>query len=266
MPNARGQPLIGLLVVLAIMLVMGVILSNSINKATTGAGSTTSGSVTSFKDSQFLLSLYQSLAVASQLEGQGRFLVPSELTRRNDPRDNTTASFFSAMIAQNSIPPAQLFSANEMSPYLRPDDDYNYHSYSPGDDAYWDPDFAADLSWESNASFAHVPLHGNRLLETWRFTVGSRTPLLSNRGPKDGVENPESWTYGRNGKWAGHVVFADGHVEFVETFTLNGIFFESGGQHLPDNLFRMEQGAEGLDVILSFTQEMTEDGPVLQFD
>ena len=108
---ARGQSLIGLLVVVALMLVMGVILSNSINKATTGAGSTTAGSVTSFQDNQYLLSLYQSLAVSSQLEGQGRFLVPSELTRRNDPRDNTTANFFSALIAQQSIPPAQLLSA-----------------------------------------------------------------------------------------------------------------------------------------------------------
>ena len=266
MPNPRGQTLIGLLIVVALMLVMGVILSNSINKATTGAGSTTAGSVTSFQDNQYLLSLYQSLAVSSQLEGQGRFLVPSELTRRNDPRDNTTANFFSALIAQQSIPPAQLLSGNERSPYVRPEEDYNYNSYSPGDDTYWDPDFAADLAWESNTSFAHVPLYGNRLRQTWRFTAGSRTPLLGNRGPKDGVANPDSWTYGRNGKWAGQIVFGDGHIEFVETFTVNGIFFESGGQLLPDNFFRMEQGADGLDVILSFTQEMTEDGPVLQFD
>ena len=114
--------------------------------------------------------------------------------------------------------------------------------------------------------YEHLTSYGNRLRETWRFTVGSRTPLLGNRGPKDGVENLDSWTYGRNGKWAGQIVFGDGHVEFVETFTVNGIFFESGGQYLLDNFFRMEQGADGLDVILSFTQEMTEDGPVLQFD
>ena len=266
MVQRRGQSLIGLLVVVVIMLVLGVVLSNSINKSTTGAGSTSSGTVASFKDKQYLVSIYQSLATQSQLTGDGRFLVPSELTRHRDPSDNTTASLFSAMIAQHSIPPEQLYSGNEMSPFVKPDEDYDYMAYSPVDDTYWDPAFSANLSWESNTSFAHAPLYGNRLRRLWQFTASSQTPMLGNRGPKDGVADPESWTYGRDGKWAGHIVFGDGHVEFIQTFTINSIFFRNGSQNQPDNLYRMEQGADGLDVILAFTKEMTEAGPVLQFD
>ncbi len=266
MVQRRGQSLIGLLVVVVIMLVLGVVMSNAVNKSTTGAGSASSGTVASFKDKQYLVSIYQSMATQSQLTGDGRFLVPSEFTRRRDPRDNTTASLFSAMIAQNSIPPEQLYSGNEMSPFVKPDEDYNYFAYSPVDDTYWDPTFTANLAWESNTSFAHLPLYGNRLRRLWQFTASSRMPLLGNRGPKDGVADPQSWTYGRDGKWGGHIVFGDGHVEFIRTFTISSVFFKNGTSNQPDNLYRMEQGADGLDVILAFTKEMNEDGPVLQFD
>lgn len=242
-------------------------MSNAVNKARTGAGSTLSGTVSSFQDKQYLMSIYQSIAVEAQLSGEGRFIVPSELTRRLDAGDDTTANLFSAIVSQLSIPPAQLMSGNEMSPYVKLDEDYDYTAYSPADDTYWDPNFQADLTWESNTSFAHVPLYGKRLRQHWRSGVGSRTPLLANRGPKDGVANPDSWTHNRDGKWAGHVVFGDGHIEFIQTFTVNGIFLpRAGGGSQPDNLYRMEEGPDGLDVILTFTKEMTAEGPVTQFD
>ena len=262
----RGFSLIGLLVSMTIMLVLGVVLSNSMNKATTGAGSTLSGTVSSFKDKQYLASIYQSIFVEAQLSRNGRFLVPSALTRRRDAGDDTTANLFSAMVAQLSISPSQLISGNEMSPYVKLDEDYDYVAFSPVDDTYWDPNFVADLTWESNTSFAHPPLYGNRLRRYWHTGVDSRTPLLGNRGPKDGVPNPDSWTYNRDGRWAGHLVFGDGHVEFIHSFTINSIFLRGPDGNRPDNLFRMDQGGDGSDVVLSFTKQMTGDGPVLQYD
>ncbi len=262
----RGHSLIGLLVSLAILLVLGVVLSTAMNKATTGAGSTLSGTVSSFQDKQYLMSIYQTLFVEAQTSGEGRFLVPSELTRRLDTADDTTANLFSAMVAQQSLPPAQFISGNEMSPYVKLDEDYDYAAYNAVDDTYWDPNFMADLTWESNTSFAHVPLYGNRLRQYWHAGVGSRTPVLGNRGPKDGVTNPDSWTYNRDGKWGGHVVFGDGHIEFIQTFTINGIFLPRAGGSQPDNLYRMEEDADGLDVILTFTKQMTAEGPILQHD
>ena len=262
----RGHSLIGLLVSLAILLVLGVVLSTAMNKATTGAGSTLSGTVSSFQDKQYLMSIYQTLFAEAQTSGEGRFLVPSELTRRLDTADDTTANLFSAMVAQQSLPPAQFISGNEMSPYVKLDEDYDYAAYNAVDDTYWDPNFMADLTWESNTSFAHVPLYGNRLRQYWHAGVGSRTPVLGNRGPKDGVTNPDSWTYNRDGKWGGHVVFGDGHIEFIQTFTINGIFLPRAGGSQPDNLYRMEEDADGLDVILTFTKQMTAEGPILQHD
>ncbi len=262
----RGYSLIGLLVSMAILLVLGVILSNSMLKATTGAGSTRSGTVSSFQDKQYLSSIYQTLVVEAQLSRDGRFLVPGALSRRRDAGDDTTANLFSAMVAQLSVPTSQLISGNEMSPYVKLHENYDYTAYSPADDTYWDPEFFADLTWESNTSFAHIPLYGDRLRRYWHAGVGSRTPLLGNRGPKDGVADPDSWTYNRDGRWAGHLVFGDGHVEFVHSFTINSIFLQGPDGNRPDNLFAMEQGADGNDVVLSFTKQMTGDGPVLQYD
>ncbi len=262
----RGYSLIGLLISMAILLVLGVVMSNAINKSTTGGGSTLSGTVKSFQDKQYLASMYQTLVVEAQMSGEGRFLVPSALTRRGDAGDDTTANLFSAMVAQLSFPPSQMISGNEMSPYVKLDEDYDYTAYNFADDTFWDPNFSADLTWESNTSFAHPPLYGNRLRRYWYTGVGSRIPLLGNRGPEDGVANPDSWTYNRDGRWAGHLVFGDGHVEFIRTFTINGIFLQTSGGNQPDNVFNMEQGADGSDVVLSFTKQMTADGPVLQYD
>jgi prepilin-type processing-associated H-X9-DG protein len=261
----RGTSLIGLMVSLVLLLVLGVIMSSAINKGMTGGGSTLSGTVASGEDRMYLAALYQSMAVQAQL-GEGRFLVPSALTRSRDRRDDTTANLFSAMIAQNYVAPDQLYSANEFNPYVWPDEDYDYLAYNPAEDVHWDPGFVADLALDSNVSFAHLPLYGRRFTKYWRFTVDSTVPLVGNRGPKNGIHDASSYTYGRNGKWAGHIVFGDGHVEFVETFTPKGIFWEDHGQPLPDNLFRMESGPEGIDVVLAFTEAMTEEGPVLQYD
>ncbi len=263
--DTRGTTLIGLLVTLVLLLVLGVVMSSAINKALTGGGATLSGTVASTEDRMYLTALYQSMAVQAQL-GEGRFLVPSGLTRRRDHGDDTTANLFSAMVAQHYVAPDQLFSANEFNPYVWPDEDYDYLIYNPAQDVHWDPGFVADLAVDSNDSFAHLPLHGQRFRKYWRFTAGSTVPLVGNRGPAEGIHDTSSYTYGRDGTWAGHIVFGDGHVEFVTTFTPNGLFWEDHGQRLPDNLFRMESGPDGVDVVLAFTSAMTEDGPVLQYD
>jgi prepilin-type processing-associated H-X9-DG protein len=111
-----------------------------------------------------------------------------------------------------------------------------------------------------------VPLYGRRLSRHWRFTAGSRTAVMGNRGPRDGIDDPSSYTYGRDGRWAGHVVFGDGHVEFLESFVPPGMLDGSGSERLQDNLFAMEEGASGGDAILTFTRIMEHDGPVIQHD
>ena len=90
--------------------------------------------------------------------------------------------------------------------------------------------------------------------------------LLGNRGPKDGIENPNSFSYGRNGVWGGSMIFGDGHIEFISVFTPQGVYYESGREALPDNIFAVEDGPDGIDSVLSFTKKMTREGPELQYD
>lgn len=265
MPPRRGASLIGLLVALVCMLVLGVISMNALNKSMTGAGSTLKGTVASFEDQQYLSAIFAGLATDAHFR-EGRFLNPRDVAEGAGASLNTTAAFYSALIAQHSVVPGQLISANEYSPYVWRDEDYDYTSYDPARGSFWDPGFSANLVYDSNVSFAHMPLYGQRLDRQWKFNADSRTVLLGNRGPKDGIDDPASYAYGRSGVWGGQIVFGDGHVEFFSTFTPAGLVILGDGAQQPDNVFNMQEGPEGMDAILAFTQEMTEEGPVLQFD
>ncbi len=261
----RGYGMIGLLITLVCMVVLFVIGMNAVNTAVTGQGSAKINTVRSFEDKLQLSALYQSMLVGA-LENKDRYLVPSELSGSDDPAQNTTANLFSAMIARHYTGPEQLISGNEYNPYVWPDEDYDITAYNPAGGTFWDPRFVADLEDESNVSYAHVPLYGERVRREWRANLRSDFPLLGNRGPKDGIEDPDSWTYGRDRTWAGHLVFGDGHVQFVNTFTPAGVFYEQDGRQYNDNIFAMEEGPNGRDAILSFTRKVSTNGPVLQYD
>ncbi len=261
----RGFSMIGMLVTMVCIVVLFAIGMSAMNNAVTGEGSVTGGSVRSMEDKLAFYALHQSMAVHAMGTG-GRHLTPSELSGSDELSENTTASFFSAMVMKNYISPAQLISGNEYSIYVVKDADYSYRAYNPSAGVYWDPGFVADLEDISNVSFAHIPLFGDRHRYQWKSGADSGFPLLGNRGPRDGIPDPSSYTYGRDGSWAGHLVFGDGHIEFVNSFTPGSVFYERDGQRLPDNIFAVEDGMDGRDAILSFTKEMTEEGPVLQHD
>ena len=263
--------MIGLLISVAIMMVLSVVLLNSLNQALTGSKSAMPGTVASFQDKEYLRALFQSMAVSdglgsNALLGDSPFITPAAVAGAEDVSLNNTANLYSAMVMQRYTIPAQLISGNEYSPNVWQDEQYNYAAYDPYDRVFWDPTFVADLDLESNVSFAHVPLYRRRLDRYWKFNVDSRTALIGNRGPLDGVDNPSSYTYGRNGQWGGHIVFGDGHVDFFESFFPAGLSYFQDGETNYDNIFAMETGPNGDDAILSFTKQMTEDGPELQHD
>ena len=58
----------------------------------------------------------------------------------------------------------------------------------------------------------------------------------------------------------------DNGVEWLTTMTPSWLTFESNGWQMPDNIFAFDDGIDGGDVILSFTKDITEDGPVVQHD
>ncbi len=263
--NTRGYALLGMLIAVVCMVVLFAILMSSMNTAITGQGSALPGTVRSFVDKEYLRILHQSMYVAAE-SADGKYLTPSSMTPGRDRRLDTTANFFSALIAQRYTVPNQLISGNEYSPFVYADEDYDFTAYNPRDGEYWDPSFKADLLVDSNVSFAHMPFYGRRYERNWRFNVDSNVVLLGNRGPKDGIDDPTSETYGRNAQWGGHVVFGDGHVDFFDTFTPGSLYFESGGQHYADNIFAFDDGLDGADAVLTFTQIMNNDGPVVQYD
>lgn len=261
----RGFSIVGMLVTLACILVLSVIMMTSLNKAVTGEGSQHDGTVHSFEDKMYLKALFDSMNVDAN-DNKGSYTVPSDLTGMNDKSQNTTANLFSAMLMKNFTNPHQLISGNEYSGYVDEYTDYNYEAYSPQNRVFWDPNFKADLQKMSNTSFAHVPLFGDRFKHHWNSSMSSTFPVLGNRGPKDGVENPQSLSYGRNGVWGGHVVFGDGHILFVKDFTPPGCVLEREGKMYADNIFKMDDGPNGGDAILSFTKKMNSNGPELQHD
>jgi prepilin-type processing-associated H-X9-DG protein len=263
--QARGFSLVGMLISMVCVLVLFVILMNSINKATTGQGSALQGTVRSFEDQMQLTSLYQAMLAAAP-DHRGRYLTPSDITDADDVTQNTTANLFSAMVMEHYTNCKLLISANEYSGYVEEKFDYDYTAYSPQSRAMWDTTFVADLSKLSNTSFAHMPLCGDRFDKQWRSSMDGTFPLVGNRGPKDGVANPDSWTYGRNGQWGGHIMFGDGHVEYASSFDLPGRTVVKDGQTVPDNVFNMETGPKGGDGILSFTKAITTNGVELQYD
>ncbi len=262
----HGFSLVGLLFTMVIIVVLFSLLMTSLNKAVTGEGSALQGTVRSVQDEWYLTALFQSM-MAHSLDVRGnRYITPSEVSGSGNAEENTTANLFSVMVMKSYTTCRQLISGNEYSGYVQEKTDYDFTAYNAARRMYWDPSFKADLSDLSNVSFAHQPLYGDRFDDHWKQSLSSTFPLLGNRGPKDGQHDPQSFTYGRNGQWGGHLVFGDGHVEYVDTFTPNGITFMQGGETYQDNIFKVDGRLNGGDSVLAFTRKMTRSGPELQWD
>lgn len=257
--------MIGMLITMVCIVVLFAILMNSLNKAVTGQKTQQIGTVRSFEDKLYLTAIYQSM-LANASENKGKYITPTGVAQRNDVALNITANLFSAMVMANYTVPKQLISGNEYSGYVREKTDYDYTAYDPVAGVHWDTTFEADLKRSSHVSFGHLPLCGKRFEKKWLSTMDTLFPLVGNRGPKDGVNSPDSWACGRDGVWRGHIVYGDGHIDFVDSPTPNGLTFMEEGHRVQDNIFAMEDGANGEDAIISFTESMSKDGPKLQFD
>jgi hypothetical protein len=264
-PQRRGFSMLGLLISLVCVVVLSVILMQAMDKAVTGEGSNVEGTVYSTLDKAQMMALYQGLFIYAN-EHDGHYLEPSEFNHTGDRSYDTTANFYSALIAGGYIVPKTIISPNEYNPYVEEDEDYDQLAYNPGADVYWDESFAADLDDMSNASYAHLPMYGERFERAWGTRAPSHMVIFGTRGPKDGVDDIHSWTYGNNQTWGGTMVFGDGAIEFIDTFTPGRAFFESDGQRTEDNLFRVDDGLDGGDSVIAFTRSMSRNGPELQFD
>jgi len=232
-------------------------------------------------DGAQLRGIHQSWLILSR-EYDGMFPMPSKIVNQElkdfgdgqtvpdvwkDKREHdTTANLFSVLIMQNYFSPESCVGRTEPSPHVTADDDYNWDAYQPNDNIYWDNGFTADLKVVSNVSYAHMPLYGKRMQQEWRESLSGLFPVLSNRGPRDG-DDPDSITYQiykPHDVWYGNIIYNDNHIEWASQMIVGQI--QIGDQMIPDNIFRVDDPVEHADAILSFTNEMKEDGPVLQWD
>lgn len=264
--QTRGFSMIGLLVTLVCILILFTISMNALNRAVTGQGSAVSGTVRSVQDELYLRTIFTGLVTAGNEMRDSRFPVPSMLARSDDWSINTTANFYSSLIASNYVAPEMLISGNEYSPRVERMVGYNFHAYQLNRALPWDTEFQADLDRQSHVSFAHMPHFGERYRRGWEANFDRRAVVLGNRGPQDGIDDPHSYSYGRSGVWGGHVLYGDGSIDFTDTFTPPGMTFTKNGATYSDNIFAMEDGPDGSDAILSFVREMTDSGPILQHD
>jgi hypothetical protein len=229
------------------------------------------------KDATQLRGIHQSLLVFAH-EFQGIMPLPGLIDRQpvngveepgrgpEDESQNTTANLHSAMIMQNYTPELIISPVERNPGVVKVDADYNYEVYNVIQDTYWDSTFKADLAGESNVSYANLVLFGKRKSAEWKASMNAKFPVVGNRGPKDGQANPDSFTCGPHGNWAGNLAFNDNHVEFFTATQSPHACKDAQGQDKPDNVFAVDDGMAGADVILSFTKAMTKSGAELQWD
>ncbi len=168
---------------------------------------------------------------------------------------DTTANLYSMLIAQNYATPDLLISPLERNPRVIQMARYNWDEYDPKNGVFWDSAFQADLDVESNVSYAHLLLWGERKTQLWRDSRNAGVGIISSRGPAGGVETPTSFTCDAQGNWRGHIIAGDGSINWHTSLT--------GWEHL----FRIDEGLEGADPVLTFTREIDADtGPTIQHD
>ncbi|MGI9013508.1 MAG: hypothetical protein ACR2GY_04575 [Phycisphaerales bacterium] len=257
----RGTTMIGLLVTFAIIAILAAIIMSSMKGAVGGGGNTAvqKNQPTTHVDRENMRNIFQGMMTFA-ISNNSRLPSPTLIANSRDKSIDTSANFWSAMIAEGLCRPQQLISQNEQSDVVWLDDDYNATS-NPTAGLPWDTSFAANIDNStgkgySNVSFAHEVLMGERFSRNWKAPSNSSYPILSNRGPKDGVPSTDSFTTGPGGSWAGNVVYADGSTHFVATTMPDG----------SDNLFAVDGPFDGMDAILGFTSTISERGFDLIWD
>jgi prepilin-type N-terminal cleavage/methylation domain-containing protein len=176
-----------------------------------------------------------------------RFTVAEQRTSAD-----TTANIFSMLVFAGSVKPEVLISPLETNPRIEEKKGYAFKdppaALAP-EKALWDPTFGADFTdpaKKGNVSYAHLMPFGERQFR-WTNSFLSSDIQIASRGPEiaevtydeKGEEatarlvNPASNTLkffsapSKDGAlavpaWAGHLAFADNHVEFREEGVKNG--------------------------------------------
>jgi prepilin-type N-terminal cleavage/methylation domain-containing protein len=273
MKRHRGFTLIELLVVIAIIALLVGLLLPALAKAQRNARS--------MKDSTQIKEIHKSFITFAN-SNKGKLPIPGLIDRAaytdpgipglgqipgygpEDPKMNTTARLYSALIAQEYFNTDILIGPTEVNPIVVEDLDYDFSAYSPADDNYWDDDFEVNIWAEpgqgnySNTSYAHQAICGDRKTVKWRVSQDSTYPILGTRGTEQGImagepgydKSPTLLLHGPKRLWVGNICFADNHTGQIENFYPAQTTYEaidSSGGPVKDNIFASEFGDSARD-------------------
>jgi len=230
----RGFTLIELLVVVAIIALLIGLLLPALAKARRNARS--------MKDKTQIREIHQSMLVWAE-DNKNRLPTPGLIDRQvdiytgqnlpgrgqEDTTVNNSAPLFSSLIALEFFNPDIAHGPTETSPLVSEDQDYDYSAYdpSPSVDQYWDPNFLADVSTESNVSYFHMAICGRRKKDKWRNTQEAGDPIMATRGTDNGVIDGALYNdsltlqlHGADRQWVGNIVFNDNSAATIDNFSV----------------------------------------------
>ncbi len=249
------RDLIVVIIILAVLLVMGAVISSVLNYARRSAAQMT--------DARQIADIQRAMTIWAKGNG-GFYPLPSlidaaDATVVGPPTSkNTTANILSILVYGGGCAPNELVSVSEVNPMIREYARYQFEDPSAAArpaDAMWDPALAADFTSPSggNVSYAHIaPV--DIVLTRWRDDVSSTHPVIANRGPeistlardKDGRatagfvrhRSNTSLIHGSPRAWEGNIGFNDGHVTFEARLDPDQVTYRNEtGVKLTDCLF-----------------------------
>ena len=277
MNRRHGFTLVELLVVMAIIALLLGLLLPALARARATARQV--------KDATQLNQIHKAWQTLS-VNADGKFPIPGDINRLGtipgrgdiDYGLNNHANMHSAVIAQNAISPQLLYCPAEASALVAVKSDYNFSSYDPIDDQYWDPTFQVDLENLSNTSYGTSLLRGRRFTKEWQQSLSSDFAIIANRGPGQGAGETsviqgglgdvykESITlriHGGIAEWNGNVCYNDGHVVFERSMApeTQREWDDNGTQQI-DDIFANEDTENASDAFLCLCSDVGDDPTV----